>query len=166
MFFLRPTAATGAEKLPKTCLMLTLYIQSQCSGWTEFFKSIKSSQTERQPQPHWLDIILWLDLITFRVLYPARWLYIMIWLWLYGWTKWLYLRPAEIWPVLNTTTSSNHTAKTKSLDPAKVLCTASECGCSFFSVWLDLILWMLQSSHCDWTDQTGIWPSPGSSSSC
>ena len=103
MFFLRPTAATGAEKLPKTCLMLTLYIQSQCSGWTEFFKSIKSSQTERQPQPHWLDIILWLDLITFRVLHPARWLYIMIWLWLYGWTKWLYLRPASVEPCQNTT---------------------------------------------------------------
>ena len=28
-------------------------------------------------------------------------------------------------PVLNTTTSSNHTAKAKSLDPAKVLHTAS-----------------------------------------
>ena len=42
----------------------------------------------------------------------------------------------------------------------------SQCGCSFFSVWLDLILWMLQSIHCDWMDQTGFWPSLGSSSSC
>ena len=39
-------------------------------------------------------------------------------------------------PVLNTTTSSNHTAKTKSLDPAKVLYTASVAAASSQFGWI------------------------------